>query len=72
MRPYLAAGVRVALAELAEFLFRTRFEAPGSLTSIPALPSGNAGVGASAALHGWRFVPGKSERSTAVAGRWAA
>ena len=39
MRSYLAAGARVVLAELAEFLFRTRFESPGSMTSIPGFPA---------------------------------
>jgi anaerobic magnesium-protoporphyrin IX monomethyl ester cyclase len=38
MRSYLATGGRVVLAELAEFLFQTRFETPGSLSRIPGYP----------------------------------
>jgi anaerobic magnesium-protoporphyrin IX monomethyl ester cyclase len=43
MRSYLAAGARVVLAELAEFLCRTRFEPPGSLASIPGFPAESPG-----------------------------
>lgn len=38
MRSYLGAGVRVVLAELAVFLFQTRFEEPGSLARVPGFP----------------------------------
>jgi anaerobic magnesium-protoporphyrin IX monomethyl ester cyclase len=35
---YLAVGCRVVLGEMHEFLFRTRFVPPGSLSSIPGYP----------------------------------
>jgi anaerobic magnesium-protoporphyrin IX monomethyl ester cyclase len=38
MRSYMGAGARVVLAEVAEFLFRTRFESPGSIARIPGFP----------------------------------
>ncbi|MBI4584927.1 MAG: hypothetical protein HY717_13015 [Planctomycetes bacterium] len=38
LRAYLAAGARTLLAEMAEFLFRTRFVAPGSLRTVPGYP----------------------------------
>jgi anaerobic magnesium-protoporphyrin IX monomethyl ester cyclase len=37
-RSYFKVGLRVCLAELREFLFGTRFVAPGSLSRIPGYP----------------------------------
>jgi len=39
LRAYFWAGARVVAAEAAEFLFRTRFVAPGSLARVPGYPS---------------------------------
>ncbi len=38
-RSFISAGMRVFLAELGEFLLRTRFVAPGALDRIPGYPS---------------------------------
>ncbi len=40
-RSFIAAGMRVFLAELREFLFETEFVAPGTLTRVPGYPSGS-------------------------------
>lgn len=39
-RSLLATGVRVCAAEIGEFLFRTRFAAPGTLDRVPGYPGG--------------------------------
>lgn len=39
MRAYVAVGARVVLSEIAEFITRTRFVAPGSLKAIPGYPA---------------------------------
>ncbi len=38
LRAYLAAGARTLLAEMGEFLFKTRFAAPGSLKKVSGFP----------------------------------
>lgn len=38
LRSYFTVGAQVCLAEVGEFLFRTRFVAPGNLTSVPGYP----------------------------------
>lgn len=38
LRSYLMVGARVVLAEIGEFLFRTRFANPGKLKQIPGYP----------------------------------
>jgi anaerobic magnesium-protoporphyrin IX monomethyl ester cyclase len=66
LRSYLATGVRVCLAEVVEFLFRTRFVAPGELTHIPGYPVAESDAPGTLSAVSGRTVPSSRGQSLAA------